>query len=218
MRSSLPHGRARRPGRRATAPILRLPCSRDVVGARPSRNVRSPPRCAVSVSVSVGVDVSVSVSVRPSSRRRVRWIAVLAVLAVMDVIGAETRSPPAAAFRVEEDTIPQAIGGAKGDAERGRALILARESANCILCHALPDPQVRFSGTLGPSLAGVSRKLSVPQLRLRVVDNIRVNPDTIMPSYFRVDGFDRVAAAYRGKPILDAQQVEDIVAYLATLR
>jgi sulfur-oxidizing protein SoxX len=123
-----------------------------------------------------------------------------------------------AKFRVIADGIPEAIGGARGDAQRGRALILGRESANCVVCHALQDPGLRFSGNLGPSLNGVARTLTVSQLRLRVVDNTRLNPMTIMPSYYRIEGFAEVAAAYRGKPILDAEQIEDIVAYLATLR
>jgi L-cysteine S-thiosulfotransferase len=123
-----------------------------------------------------------------------------------------------AGFSVIADGIPEAIGGATGNAERGRALILGREAANCVLCHAVPEPSLRFSGNLGPPLGGVARTLSVAQLRLRIVDNMRVNPTTIMPSYYRVEGFDQVAGAYRGKPILDAEQIEDIVAYLATLR
>ena len=123
-----------------------------------------------------------------------------------------------AKFRVIADGIPEAIGGATGNAERGRALILGREAANCVLCHAVPEPGLRFSGNLGPPLGGVARTFSVAQLRLRVVDNMRVNPTTIMPSYYRIEGFDQVAGAYHGKPILDAEQIEDIVAYLATLR
>jgi L-cysteine S-thiosulfotransferase len=155
-------------------------------------------------------------------RLRLRWIAALlaaAAAGVGSVAGAAGAGPAALApFRVIADGIPAAIGGAAGDADRGRALILGRESANCVLCHALPDPAVRFAGNLGPPLGAVARTLSVAQLRLRVVDNMRVNPTTIMPSYYRVEGFDRVASAYRGKTILDAQQVEDIVAYLATLK
>ena len=123
-----------------------------------------------------------------------------------------------AKFRVIADGIPEAIAGATGNAERGRALILGREAANCVLCHAVPEPSLRFSGNLGPPLGGVARTFSVAQLRLRVVDNMRVNPTTIMPSYYRIEGFDQVAGVYRGKPILDAEQIEDIVAYLATLR
>jgi len=127
-------------------------------------------------------------------------------------------APSRPALRVVGDGIPDPIGGAKGDPERGRALILAHDSANCILCHALSDPSVRFSGNLGPPLDGIARKLSVAQLRLRVADNLRLDPATIMPSYYRTEGLDRVASAFRGKPILNAGQIEDVVAYLATLK
>ena len=97
-------------------------------------------------------------------------------------------------------------------------MIVARDPANCVLCHAIPDAAVRFAGDLGPSLAGVGARLTTSQLRLRVADNLRVHPATIMPSYYRVDGLARVAPAYRGKPILSAPEIEDVVAYLATLR
>jgi sulfur-oxidizing protein SoxX len=121
-------------------------------------------------------------------------------------------------YRVVADGIPEPLVATAGDAARGRTLIVARESANCVLCHAVPDPAVRFSGDVGPSLAGIGARLSIPQLRLRVSDNLRVNPATIMPSYFRIDGFDRVASQYAGKPVLSPQEVEDIVAYLASMR
>jgi sulfur-oxidizing protein SoxX len=152
-----------------------------------------------------------------------RLIAALAGAAAAtteSVAASAVKSEPGnlAGFSVIADGIPKAIGGATGNAERGRALILGREAANCVLCHAVPEPSLRFSGNLGPPLGGVARTLSVAQLRLRIVDNMRVNPTTIMPSYYRVEGFDQVAGAYRGKPILDAEQIEDIVAYLATLR
>ena len=107
---------------------------------------------------------------------------------------------------------------APGDASRGRALVVARDAANCILCHGLSDPGVRFSGNLAPPLDGVGARLSQAQLRLRVADNARLNPETIMPSYFRIEGLTQVATPYRGKPILTAQEVEDLVAYLSTLK
>jgi L-cysteine S-thiosulfotransferase len=147
-----------------------------------------------------------------------RAIAVLSVASAMVTVAANGAAESLARFRVVGDAIPDAIGGAVGNAERGRGLILRRESANCVLCHAVPEPGVRFSGTIGPPLAGVARALSAAQIRLRVVDSTRVNAATVMPSYYRVDGLDRVAGAYRGKPILDAEQVEDIVAYLSTLK
>jgi len=129
-----------------------------------------------------------------------------------------TGSSPNLPLHVAGDAIPDPIDGAQGSAARGRALFLAHDAANCILCHALSDPGVRFAGNLGPPLDGIGRRFSVAQLRLRVADNLRINPATIMPSYYRVEGLDRVAAAYRGKPVLDAGQIEDIVAYLATLK
>jgi sulfur-oxidizing protein SoxX len=96
-------------------------------------------------------------------------------------------------------------------------LVLER-SSTCILCHSGPFPEEKFQGDLAPSLAGAGSRWSAGQLRLRLVAAARLNPATIMPSYYRVDGLDRVGAAWRGKPILTAEQIEDIVAYLATLR
>lgn len=123
----------------------------------------------------------------------------------------------AAGLQVVGDGAPERLAAA-GDPARGRALVVARESANCVLCHAVPDPAVKFAGDVGPSLAGVGSRLSEAQLRLRVADNLRVNPTTVMPSYYRIDGLDRVASAYAGKPVLRAQEVEDVVAWLATLK
>jgi len=121
-------------------------------------------------------------------------------------------------FKVVGDGIPESLAATPGDATRGRNLILARDPANCLLCHAIPDPAVRFAGDLGPPLGGIGARLSIPQLRLRVADIIRLNATTIMPSYYRIDGLSLVASAYRGKPILTAADIEDVVAYLATLR
>jgi sulfur-oxidizing protein SoxX len=121
-------------------------------------------------------------------------------------------------LQIEGDGIPQSLAAQAGDAARGRALLVARGSANCVLCHSVPDPAVRFPGNVGPSLAGVATRLTPAQLRLRVADNLRVNPATVMPSYYRVAGLDRVAPEHADQPILSAGEVEDIVAYLATLR
>jgi L-cysteine S-thiosulfotransferase len=121
------------------------------------------------------------------------------------------------AYVVTADAIPASLTGAPGDATRGRALVLDRTST-CILCHSGPFPEAKFQGDLAPSLAGAGSRWSEGQLRLRLVDASRLNPATIMPSYYHVDGLDRVGPAWRGKPILSAGQIEDIVAYLATLR
>jgi L-cysteine S-thiosulfotransferase len=120
-------------------------------------------------------------------------------------------------YTVSGDAIMQSLTGAPGDPARGRALVLERTST-CILCHGGPFPAEKFQGDLAPSLAGSGSRWSEGQLRLRLVDASRLNPATIMPSYYRVDGLERVAPAWKGKPILNAEQIEDIVAYLATLR
>jgi sulfur-oxidizing protein SoxX len=120
-------------------------------------------------------------------------------------------------YTVNGDSIMESLTGAPGDATRGRTLILER-SNTCILCHSGPFPEEKFQGDLAPNLAGSGGRWSIPQLRLRLVDASRLNPGTIMPSYYRVDGLDRVAANWRDKPILSAEQIEDIVAYLASLR
>ena len=120
-------------------------------------------------------------------------------------------------YDVVGDAIPQSLTGNPGDAARGRVLVLER-SSTCILCHSGPFPETRFQGDLAPSLAGAGRRGSPGQLRLRLVDASRLNAATIMPSFYRIDGLVRVGPAWRGKPILSAEQIEDMVAYLATLR
>ena len=122
-----------------------------------------------------------------------------------------------AAFRIVGDGVPDSLTGAPGDPARGRALVLDR-SSTCILCHSGPFPETRFQGDLAPSLAGAGGRWNESQLRLRLVDAAHFNPATIMPSYYRVDGLDRVGRNWRDNPILSAEQIEDIVAYLATLR
>jgi sulfur-oxidizing protein SoxX len=120
-------------------------------------------------------------------------------------------------YAVTGDAIPMSLTGAPGDAARGRVLVVAR-SSTCILCHSGPFPEEKFQGDLAPSLAGAGSRWSEGQLRLRLVDASSLNAATIMPSYYRVEGLHRAGAAWRGKPILSAEQIEDMVAYLASLR
>ena len=123
---------------------------------------------------------------------------------------------PAAASPAE-DSMPRSLTGAPGDAARGRAIVANRQVGLCLLCHSGPFPEERFQGNLAPDLRSASR-LSEGQIRLRIVDSSRVNPATIMPAFHRTDGLAQVAPAFAGKPVLSAQQVEDVVAWLMTLR
>jgi sulfur-oxidizing protein SoxX len=121
-------------------------------------------------------------------------------------------------YTVAADAIPASLTGSPGDPARGRAIVASRQTGLCLLCHAAPIPEVRLQGTIGPDLKGAGARWNEGQLRLRVVDAARVNPETIMPPYYRVDRLTRVATNFRGRPVLGAEQIEDVVAYLATLR
>ncbi len=120
-------------------------------------------------------------------------------------------------YQVVGSAIPESLTGKPGDPVRGRAIVTKREST-CLLCHSGPFPEERFQGDLSPNLKGTGARWSAGELRLRMVDAARLNPATIMPSFYRVDGLTRVAPNWRGKPILSAEQIEDVVAFLATLR
>ena len=104
-----------------------------------------------------------------------------------------------------------------GDAEKGKAIAAAGGEASCVLCHAIPGARGP-AGNMGPSLAGVARRLSAAQLKARIVDASRVNPQTAMPPYGRTQGLYQVAARYRGKPLLSDEQIDDVVAFLLTLK
>ena len=128
------------------------------------------------------------------------------------------RAEPLQPYEVVGDAIPAPLTQTPGDAVRGRAIVVNRRVGLCLLCHSGPFPEEKLQGDLAPDLAGTGARWSVGQLRLRLVDARRLNPESIMPPYYRIDGLDRVAPAFRGKPIFSAQQIEDVVAFLATLR
>ena len=122
------------------------------------------------------------------------------------------------AYRIEGNAIAAPLTGKPGDAARGRAIVTNRTVGLCLLCHSGPFPDERFQGNLAPDMRGAGSRWSAGELRLRLVDGHRLNPDTIMPAYYKLDGLNRVAPAFRGKPLLTAEQIEDVVAFLATLR
>lgn len=146
---------------------------------------------------------------------------VLALASAVPPAAAQAVPPPAAAApagRDGGDGIDASLTGAPGDPARGRAIVVDRQRGLCLLCHTGPFPEQRFQGTLAPSLAGTGSRLTPARIRLRIVDSRRVNPDTIMPPYHDTAGLTRVARSFEGRPILDAGEVEDVVAFLATLR
>jgi sulfur-oxidizing protein SoxX len=121
-------------------------------------------------------------------------------------------------YDVVDDAIPLSLTGTPGDAAKGRSIVANRQVGLCLLCHSGPLPEERFQGNLAPSLAGAGERWSAGQLRLRLADSKHLNPETIMPAYHRADGLTQVAKNLQGQPLLAAQQIEDVVAYLMTLK
>jgi sulfur-oxidizing protein SoxX len=120
-------------------------------------------------------------------------------------------------YQVVGDGIPASLTGVAGDAAQGQAVFAKRQISTCLLCHA--DPNVEAPQTaIGPSLRGVGARLTPAQIRLRLVDARRINPETLMPPFYAVTGLRRVAPAWQGRPVLTATQIEDLVAFLATLQ
>lgn len=119
---------------------------------------------------------------------------------------------------IVDSGIPVALTDAPGDASRGRMIASNRQIGMCMLCHQAPITEDRFQGDISTNLAGAGARWTVPQLRLRIVNSRQINPASVMPAYYRTDGLQRVTASARDKPILDAQQVEDVVAWLASLK
>jgi len=134
----------------------------------------------------------------------------------------EESGSAAPALPVSYDVVKGAISAPltnqPGDPDRGRSIVLDRERGDCVVCHAMPLPDRQFHGTIGPPLDGVGGRYSAGALRLRVVDPKIVNPSTIMPAYYKTENLYRVLERYDGKPILTAQEIEDVVAYLLTLK
>ena len=151
---------------------------------------------------------------------RCRALAGVLVLALGGELGMAQQATNAALvpFEVIKDGIAAPLGGTRGDAARGKTVAFDPERGNCTICHPVPGGDERTQGNVAPTLAGVARRLGEAQIRLRLVDGTRINPETIMPSFYRVEGLQRVGEAYRNKPVLQASEIEDIIAFLMTLK
>jgi sulfur-oxidizing protein SoxX len=124
---------------------------------------------------------------------------------------------PTVAQTVKATAVSEPLSGAIGDPVRGRAIVASRQTGLCLLCHSGPFPEERFQGNLAPELSISVANLSAAELRARIMDASRFNPNTIMPSYYRDDHLYRVAAKFKGQTILNAQEIEDVVSFLVTM-
>ncbi|MGI9332513.1 MAG: sulfur oxidation c-type cytochrome SoxX [Gammaproteobacteria bacterium] len=141
-------------------------------------------------------------------------------LALASLGGSTARAADALQYTVDKSTysVPASLTGVPGDPDRGRVLAVGRKKGNCLACHQMPIPEESFHGRIGPPLNGVASRYDAGQLRLRVVNPKLVNPMTIMPAFYAIEGLHRVAKDFEGKTILSGQEIEDVVAYLETLK
>lgn len=131
----------------------------------------------------------------------------------------QAATQPLVRVQIKDGAIAASLTGRPGDARKGRDVAINRQLGNCLACHAISalnnEP---YHGNVGPSLDGVANRLSEGEIRLRIVDPTKLNPDTLMPPFYRVDGLNKVMTQFQGKAILTAEQVEDVVAFLKTLK
>lgn len=133
---------------------------------------------------------------------------------------AETNRPqtePVGNYVVVDQTVPQALTAQAGDSERGLAVVLDRSRGHCLLCHSVAAIDEPSQGNIGPALDTVGKRLSAAALRLRLIDGTKINPATAMPAYYRTADLQQVGRAYLNQPVLTAQEIEDVVAWLQTL-
>jgi sulfur-oxidizing protein SoxX len=146
-------------------------------------------------------------------------LAVSLTVAVAATAWAQGAAQPLVKFQIKDGGIPASLTGHPGDAQKGRAAMVNQKLGNCLACHAVSALKDEpYHGNVGPGLDGVASRLSEAQIRLHIVDPTKLNPQTIMPPFYRIDGLNRVLHQFQGKPILTAEQVEDVVAFLETLK
>ncbi len=144
---------------------------------------------------------------------------IASIFILLGVVTTNVFADPYYSWQMENFAINAPLGGLKGNVERGKHISIAPEKGACLTCHEMPIPEEDFHGNIGPSLIGIASRLSEGELRLRVVDEKLINPETVMPGYYRHPKYlNLVAEDYAGKTYLTAQEVEDVVAYLMTLK
>jgi sulfur-oxidizing protein SoxX len=150
-------------------------------------------------------------------------IIILALVALVPIPGMaqDTVALPEdyCSWEVKDYAIEEPLCGLDGDALRGKRVVSDSHTGNCLACHQLPIPGIEAYGTIGPPLQGIASRFTEAQIRVRIVDTRNINPMSIMPGFYRDPRLiNRPGKPYRGKTFLTAQQVEDVIAYLVTLK
>jgi len=138
-------------------------------------------------------------------------------LAFVGTLAVGAQASETAQYTIVDETIPTSLTGKPGDAANGKKVVISRKKGNCLACHVMPIPEQQFHGKTGPDLHGVAEHYDEASMRMRIVDAHVIHPNTMMPSFYRT-GQHRVLKKFQGKTILSAQEVEDVVAYMMTLK
>jgi sulfur-oxidizing protein SoxX len=133
---------------------------------------------------------------------------------------------PANVAYTEDGAVEASLSGAAGDPEAGAKVMTTKSLGNCVACHQVTAlSEAPFHGNVGPSLDGVGDRWNLAELRGILSNAKKTYEGTVMPAYYVVDGFTRPGNAYTGKaaegaldPLLSAQQIEDVIAFLSTLK
>ena len=142
------------------------------------------------------------------------WRALVAIVLLSDI-------PGVVASTVGGDAIKEPLtelAGLELSMETGATVFVARDQGHCVLCHQVASLDAPFQGDVGPALDGIGSRLTPAQIRYRIVDASMLNPDTIMPPYYRSDDLNQVAVKHEGETVLTAAQIEQLVYYLAGLK
>ncbi|MCK5546847.1 MAG: sulfur oxidation c-type cytochrome SoxX [Rhodospirillaceae bacterium] len=138
-------------------------------------------------------------------------------VAVAGAISFGAQAEEMVSFEIVDETIPQSLTGKAGDPVAGRKTAINRKKGNCLACHVMPIPEQQFHGLIGPTLDDTGDRFTEAELRMRMVDSKVFDESTMMPSFYKT-GQHMVLKKFVGKTILSAQEVEDVVAYLMTLK
>ena len=152
------------------------------------------------------------------------FLAIFALTASTLSVSAQEIAPTAVSYN--DGSVEMSLSGVPGDPAKGREILGSRSLGNCVACHMVTDLEdIPFHGEVGPPLDGAGDRWTEAELRGIVANAKLTFPDSVMPSFYKTEGFVRPGNAYTGKaaddtfgPLLSAQQIEDVVAYLVTLK